>query len=366
MLYLMASVHAVIMAGGSGSRFWPASRQTRPKQLLPLAHGNTLIAAAIERLGGICPRENIWVVTNRSQKKAVGKLLLDFPIDQVLIEPEPRDTAPCIAFAMATIAAREPDATLVVVPADQIIEPVEEFERMTRRATALADDGETLVTFGILPTHPATGYGYIELGEPIDKALPRAFAAKEFHEKPDKEKAQQFIDSKKFWWNSGIFVFQIPAMQRAFAEHEPLLATATDRMLKAIQSQNRSSLTRAFKQAPKSSIDFAVMEKARQITVVECTAQWDDVGSFPALARIIPKDATGNHVSLHEGADATTLLSEGNIVYAEGKRTVALFGVDNLVVAAVGDAVLVCPKERADDLKMLIEHLRAQGRQDLL
>jgi mannose-1-phosphate guanylyltransferase len=362
----MASVHAVIMAGGSGTRFWPASRQIRPKQLLPLADGKPMIAAAIERLSGICAPENIWIVTNRAQKKAVGKLLLDFPIEQVLIEPEPRDTAPCIAFAMATIAVRDPDATLIVLPADQVIDPVPEFERMVARAQALASDGETLVTFGIPPTFPATGYGYIELGEPTDKALPRAFASKCFREKPDAATAKQFVDSGNFWWNSGIFVFEIGAMQKAFAEHDPQLATATTRMLAAIKANKRPQLIRAFKKAPKTSIDFAVMEKSSHIAVVECTAHWDDVGSFPALARVLEATPDNNHFSLHEGADAQSLEAEGNIIYAEGKRTVTVFGVDNLVIAAVGDAVLVCPKDKANDLKKLVDHLREQGRQDLL
>ncbi|MFT6081756.1 MAG: mannose-1-phosphate guanylyltransferase [Planctomycetota bacterium] len=377
----MASVHAVIMAGGSGTRFWPASRQVRPKQLLPLAGGKPMIAAAIDRLSGICEPENIWIVTNRAQKKAVGKLLLDFPIEQVLIEPEPRDTAPCIAFAMATIAARDPEATLIVLPADQVIDPVPEFERMVARAQALASDGETLVTFGIPPTFPATGYGYIELGEAIngaataggatggetaETALPRAFATKCFREKPDIATAKQFVDSGNFWWNSGIFVFEIGAMQKAFTEHEPQLANATTLMLAAIKANKRPQLIRAFKKAPKISIDFAVMEKASRIAVVECTAHWDDVGSFPALARVLEATPDNNHFSLHEGADAHSLEAEGNIIYAEGKRTVTVFGVDNLVVAAVGDAVLVCPKDKADQLKKLVDHLREQGRQDLL
>lgn len=362
----MASVHAVIMAGGSGTRFWPASRQVRPKQLLPLADGKPMIVAAIERLSGICEPENIWIVTNRTQKKAIGKLLLDFPIEQVLIEPEARNTAPCIAFAMATIAARDPDATLIVLPADQVIDPVPEFERMVARAQAIASDGKTLVTFGIPPKFPATGYGYIELGEPTDKALPRAFATKRFREKPDAATAQQFVDSGNFWWNSGIFVFQIDAMQKAFTEHAPHLATAATRMLIAIKANKRPQLVRAFKKAPKTSIDFAVMEKASHIAVVECTAHWDDVGSFPALARVLEATPDDNHLSLHAGADAQSLEAQGNIIYAEGKRTVTVFGVDNLVVAAVGDAVLVCPKDKADQLKTLIDHLREKGREDLL
>lgn len=366
----MASVHAVIMAGGSGTRFWPASRQVRPKQLLPLACGVPLIAAAIERLRGICPPENIWIVTNRTQKKAVGKLLLDFPIDQVLIEPEARDTAPCIAFAMATIAARDPDATLVVLPADHVIDPISEFERMVTRARSLAKDGETLVTFGIAPTFAATGYGYVELGEAITQgatdADPRAAVAISFREKPDEATARQFVESGKFWWNSGIFVFEIGAMHKAFAKHEPALAKATDQMTAAIMSNKRQQVTRAFKAAPKTSIDFAIMEKAEHIAVVECTAKWDDIGSFPALARVEPADEFGNHYSLHAGGDATALDSTNNIVYAEGKRTVALFGVQDLVIVAVGDAVMVCPKDRARELKLMVEHLKAKGRSDLL
>ena len=204
------------------------------------------------------------------------------------------------------------------------------------------------------------------MAEATDKALPRAFKTKCFREKPDEATAKQFVDSGNFWWNSGIFVFEMAAMQKAFTEHEPQLATATTRMIAAIQASNRPQLIRAFKKAPKTSIDFAIMEKASHIAVVECTAHWDDVGSFPALARVLEATPDNNHFSLHGGADAKSLQATGNIVYAEGKRTVTLFGVDNLVVAAVGDAVLVCPKNKADDLKALVNHLREQGRQDLL
>lgn len=329
-----------------------------------------MIAAAIDRLNGICPPENIWIVTNETQKKAVGKLLLDFPIDQVLIEPEARDTAPCIAFAMATIAARDPDATLIVLPADQVIDPVPEFEHMVTRARSLAEDNKTLVTFGIPPTFAATGYGYVELGAPLTTGAtdgaPRAFVTSSFREKPDEATAQQFVDSGKFWWNSGIFVFEIGAMHKAFTQHVPALATATDQMTAAIKANDPATVASSFQAAPKTSIDFAIMEKAEHIAVVECTANWDDIGSFPALARIEPADATGNHYSLHSDGDATSLESKGNIVYAEGKRTVALFGVEDLVVVAVDDAVLVCPKDRASELKSMVEHIKKIGRNDLL
>lgn len=325
-----------------------------------------MLAAAIDRLQGICPPENIWIVTNQPQKDAIAQLLLNFPVEQILIEPEARDTGPCVAFAMAHIAARDPEATLVVLPADHVIEPTAEFERMIARAQALACDSQTLVTFGIPPTFAATGYGYIELGAAADKALPRAFTSKSFREKPDQATAQQLVDSGNFWWNSGILLFKGEAMMQAFADHEPDLATAAQQMLAAIKAEDHGQLASAFAKAPKTSIDFAVMEKAERIAVVECTAYWDDLGSFPALARVLEATPDNNHFSLHDGADAKSLLAQGNIVYAEGNRTVTLFGVEDLVVAAVGDAVLVCPKDKADQLKQVVDFLRAEGREDLL
>jgi len=362
----MASVHAVIMAGGSGTRFWPASRRTRPKQLLPLSGGKPMIRAAVERVATSCAPERIWIVTNGPQKDAILALMPDFPAAQVIVEPEARDTAPCVGLAVATIAAREADATVVILPADQVIEPVAEFERMLARGTGLAADGETLVTFGIPPTYPATGYGYIALGAARDQAQPRAFDAEGFREKPDLETAQQFVAEGRFWWNSGIVAFAASAMREQMRRHCPELAEATDAMQAAAAAGDQEALQRAFGAAPKTSIDFAVMEKADKLAVVECTAMWDDVGSFPALARVLDGDDRQNHASLHDGAAAELLDSNDNVVYAEGARTVALFGVEGLVVAALGDAVLVCPKDRADELKKVVAQLRANGREDLL
>ncbi|MCK5943383.1 MAG: mannose-1-phosphate guanylyltransferase [Planctomycetes bacterium] len=362
----MASVHAVIMAGGSGTRFWPASRQSRPKQLLPLSGGEPMIRAAVARVATTCTPDRTWIVTNGAQRDAILALLPGFPPSQVLVEPAARDTAPCVGLAMAAIAAHDPAATVVILPADQVIEPVPEFERMLARGAALADDGETLVTFGVPPTSPATGYGYLALGKPLDKALPRAFVGDGFREKPDLATAQRFVDEGRYWWNSGIVAFSLAAMRAQLRRHCPELLTATDAMQQARAAGDQAAFERAFAAAPQTSIDYAVMEKADRLAVVECTANWDDVGSFPALARVLPGDADGNHRSLHDGADAQLLDSRDNVVYAEGARTVALLGVEGLVVAAVGDAVLVCPKDRADDLKRMVAQLQANGREDLL
>ncbi|MEC8653574.1 MAG: mannose-1-phosphate guanylyltransferase [Planctomycetota bacterium] len=363
---MMGSLHAVIMAGGSGTRFWPASRQSRPKQLLPLCDGEPMIRAAVARVSSCCSPAHTWIVTHEAQRAATLALLPDFPKEQVILEPEARDTAPCVALAVAAISARDPDATIVVLPADHAIEPVSEVARMLERAAGIAADGQTIVTFGVPPSYPATGYGYIELGQARDAAAPRAFAVTQFREKPDLATAERFVREARHWWNTGIIVFQARAMLEQMRRHCPELAAATEGMARASASGDADALATAFRAAPKTSIDFAVMEKADALAVVECTASWDDVGGFAALTRVLDADDQGNHRSLHGEAAAQLVESEGNVVYAEGPRTVTLFGVEGLVVAAVGDAVLVCPKDRAEELKKVVEQLRATGREDLL
>jgi mannose-1-phosphate guanylyltransferase len=359
------SLHAVIMAGGAGTRFWPASRAARPKQLLPLAHGRLLVVATVERLAGLCAPDHVWIVTNRRQVRALMKALPGFRSDRILVEPEPRDTAPCIALAAARLGAADPGATMVVLPADHVIEPVDAFQRLVRRGAQLAADGKTLVTFGVSPSFAATGYGYIERGPALDDQEPRAHASLRFCEKPDADTARRFVE-RGLLWNSGIFVWTVPALRAAFAHAEPALAAAAEAMFAAAAAGQKARLTRAFKAAPKVSIDRAVMEKAPTVAVVEAAVRWHDVGSFPAIAAVGIGGEGRNFALLSGGASWLTLQSEDNVVYAEGKRTVALFGVRDLVVVALGDAVLVCPKDRAAELKELVEHVRAQGRTDLL
>jgi mannose-1-phosphate guanylyltransferase len=362
----MASLHAVIMAGGSGTRFWPASRARRPNQFLPLANGRTLLQATIDRIAGLCPPERTWIVTNQQQARALPRYVPRFPPQQVIVEPEPRDTAPCVALATATIAAREPGAAMVVLPADHVIEPADEFQRMVQRGCELASDGRTLVTFGITPTYPATGFGYIECGRPLDEGRPQALAATRFREKPTRAEAEQFLHAGSFLWNSGIFVWRVDAIGAAMRRGNAELAAAYDAMLLGCQQQQRAAVVRAFRRAPKTSIDYAVMERAEHVAVVRATVRWDDVGSFPAIESVGSKDGNGNATLLTNGATLLASQAEHNIVYAEGKRAVALFGVRDLVVVAVGDAVMVCPRERAAELKTLVEQVKAAGRTDLL
>ena len=362
----MSSLHTVIMAGGSGTRFWPASRRRRPKQLLPLVAGKTLIQATIERVAGLCPVDQVWIVTNREQASRLRKLLPGFPKDQILVEPEARDTAPCIALATAHIAARDPNATMVVMPADHVIAPIEAFQHLLRRGAQIAADDTTLVTFGIRPTFPATGYGYIEAGERCDEHEPRAFVARRFREKPELAQAMQFLSSGGFYWNSGIFVWTTAAIRRAMARVAPELASGTEAMLAAMKAGKRARVEQAFRRLPKTSIDYGVMEKADKVAMVAASVQWDDVGSFPALGAVGAVDDAGNVAVLGAGADKIVLDSSNNVIYAEGERTVAVFGAQDLVVVAVDDVVLVCPKAKAADLKRFVDHVRASGREDIL
>ena len=362
----MHNLHAIIMAGGSGTRFWPASRAARPKQFLPLADGQPLIRAAVERMAGCCTPDRIWIVTNATQARALPDILPELPTSQIIVEPEARDTAPCIALATATVQARDPSAIMAVLPADHVITPKDAFCAMIERGAAIAADQETLVTFGVKPTYPATGYGYIECGEALDDAQPPARKADRFREKPDLPTAEQFLASGNFLWNSGIFVWSAAAVRAAMKVGKPELLECTDRLLAGIEQGDEDAVTKAFRSAPKISIDFAVMEQAPKVAVVDAIIDWNDVGSFPGLDGVAPEDDQGNATLLCDGAQHIAVESTGNTIYAEGSRTVALFGADNLVVVAVGDAVMVCPRDKADELKKLVDHVKQLGRTDLL
>lgn len=362
----MSNLHAVIMAGGSGTRFWPASRTGRPKQFLPLAGGVPLLQATIDRLHGVVEPDHVWIVTNPVQAASLPGLLPDFPSDHVLVEPEARDTAPCVALATAVLGARDPDATMALLPADHVIAPTGAFHALLRRGADIAADGTSLVTFGIAPDHPATGYGYIETGDRLDDREPAAFEVRRFREKPDRRTAEQFVADGGFLWNSGIFVWSRQAILSAMEAGEPGLHRSALAMEAAARGSDGRALEEAFRTAPRTSIDYAVMERAPRIAVVRAELEWNDLGSFLALDAVAGRDDQGQVAALYDGAKLVQRGSRGCTVYAEGERTVALLGAEDLVVVAVEDAVLVMPRRRAGELKDLVEQLRAEGRTDLL
>lgn len=361
----MRNLHALIIAGGSGTRFWPASRRERPKQFLPLAPGgHSLLGATVDRLRGEIAPERIWILTNPPQAKAIPDLLPDFPRDRILVEPEARDTAPCIAYGTTWIDLQDPGALIAVMPADHLIEPAEDFHALLRRAATLAEDDRTLVTFGIAPDRPATGFGYIERSEALDEGRPPAYGVRRFREKPDRQTAEAFLRQGGFYWNSGIFVWSREALLAAAGPGG--FADASAAMAQSLAAGDREAFVAAFRSAPKTSIDFAVMEQAPQVAVVEANLQWNDMGSFLAIGETEQMDAAGNAASLHGEAETLTLDAKDCLVYGEGGRTIALLGVRDLVVVAVDDAVMVCSRERAEELKKLVQALRDSGRDELL
>jgi mannose-1-phosphate guanylyltransferase len=365
----MSKVYAVIMAGGAGTRFWPASRSLRPKQLLPLAGGSeeTLLAATVRRLAPLVTPDRVVVVTGEHLAEATAKAVPGVPRSQILCEPAPRNTAPCIAWATASIARLDPDALVAVLPSDHFITDEAGFRRVLEQALATAATGR-VTTVGIVPTRPETGYGYIEVGDPIDSASSGAGGARSvarFVEKPDRARAEQFLAGGKHLWNAGMFFFRASDMTALVESHLPELAAGVARIDAAAGSATATEVLKSvFPTLPSVSIDHGVMEKAAGLAVVPGEFGWNDVGSWQSAWELGSPDAAGNALS----AGAIAIDARNNLVRTLGtsKKVVALVGVDDLVVVETEDALLVIPRERAQDVRLIVEALKASGRTDLL
>jgi mannose-1-phosphate guanylyltransferase len=364
----MPKVYAVIMAGGAGTRFWPASRALRPKQLLPLAgprgREETLLAATVRRLAPLVTEDRVVVVTGEHLAEATAKAVPGVPRAQILCEPAPRNTAPCIAWATATIARSDPDAVVAVLPSDHFIANEEEFRRVLERALASAAQGR-VTTVGIVPTRPETGYGYIELGDAIEGADGAVKSVARFVEKPDRARAEAFVAGGRHLWNAGMFFFRAKDMATLVEGHLPELAAGVAKIDQAARAGEESAVLKAvFPTLPSISIDHGVMEKAAGLAVVPGDFGWNDVGSWQSAWELGGPDSAGN--ALSEGAIAID--AKNNLVrtLGKGKKVVALVGVSDLVVVETDDAILVIPRERAQDVKLIVEALKASGRTDLL
>ena len=347
--------YALILAGGSGQRFWPVSRDALPKQLLKLFGDKTLLELTIERLDGVVPKENILILTNTQQEAAVRALLPDLPSGNIIAEPEKRDTAPAIALGVGWVAARSPEATMMVLPADHLINDRAAFQQVLRGAAETAEASDGLVTIGIKPTWPCPSYGYVERGSrssyPGTKEEVAIYEVLRFREKPNVELAEHFLAQGNFSWNAGMFFWTIPAIMGELCHHTPVLADFINELRKS--SNFAETVRTQFGRLPKLSIDYALMERASRVLNIEATFDWDDVGNWTSVGRYLETDAAGNQhncaMAQHE--------SQGNIVFSQTSQHIALLGVQDLIVVAAKDALLVTTKVHAESIKKLVDGL---------
>ncbi|MFH1968803.1 MAG: sugar phosphate nucleotidyltransferase [Verrucomicrobiota bacterium] len=358
---MLTNNYAVILAGGRGERFWPMSTRRRPKQLLALVGRRALLADAVCRIRSIIPEKRILVITSVDLQDAVRHLLPGLPKANVIGEPCGRDTAAAITLAAALIKARNPNAMFCVLTADHVVGNAVVFRRTLKEAFARAAAADVLVTIGLKPTFPSTGFGYIEAGARLAGPGRRRHLAhtvfyrvRRFVEKPTARIAERYVKTGRFYWNSGMFVWSLSAWERALRRHCPPLARLLDTLTPlAGRTGFHAKLKRAYVSLEKISVDYAVMEHADNIVMAAGVFPWDDVGSWSALEKHFPKDARGNVVV----GNGELMESSGNIVVADS-GLVALIGVDNMVVVKAGAVTLVCRKDRSQEVKRMVEKLR--------
>lgn len=356
-------ITAVIMAGGRGERFWPKSRTNYPKQFLSLTKdGETMIQKTVKRLLPMVAMEDIFVVTNVSYAALVQEQLPSLPAENVLTEPCARNTAPCIGLAAAVIRKKYGEAMMLVLPSDHLIRYEEMYIDTLRQAVAVAEKDENLVTIGITPTYPETGYGYINFARDTALEMPGVYRVERFVEKPDLETAKEYLASHRYLWNSGMFVWKTSSILMNIQKLMPDIYEGLTRIEAAVGTADYESVLEAEYQAFRSeSIDFGVMEKAENIYTLPGSFGWDDVGNWLAVERINSTNEYGNYI---EG-DVITIGTERSTICG-GKRLVAAVGVEDLIVVDTDDAVLICAKDSTQDVKKVIENLKICNRNQLV
>lgn len=342
------NTHIVIMAGGIGSRFWPMSIPEYPKQFIDvLGLGKSLIQLTKERLSALCPPENFWVVTSGHYVDIVKEQLPDIPVNHILAEPEPRNTAPCIAYACWKIKNENAEANIVVTPSDALVIDVEEYRRKLQTALDFTETGNRIVTLGMRPTRPETGYGYIESGEPVENSEIRK--VKEFKEKPNLATAEEYLKAGGYYWNAGIFVWNVQTIVKALQTYVPQITSIMEQLAVSFGTpEEEDTLRRLFPTCEKISIDYAVMEKSPDIYVLPAEFGWSDLGSWGSLHEQLEKDENGNTlvgdgIHLHHCKNC--------IVHAAEKKKVVVDGLDGFIVADRGDRLLVCRLEDEQHIK---------------
>jgi len=355
----MAERFVVIMAGGRGERFWPASRQTTPKHLLPIVGEKPMLTQTVERVAGVVPRENIFVITTQAQLAGVRAACPDLPAANLVAEPMGRDTAAATGLAMLLVKQRSPQAAFAMLPADHVIHDTAEYARLLGIAFQAAEAEPVLVTLGIKPTEPATGFGYIEQATPWKQFGGRdVMAVKRFVEKPNLETAQAYLATGRYLWNAGMFVWRVPVVEAAFRAHAPELHAGLAAMESAAAARGwAAALAEGYPTQKKISVDYALMERSTNVVVVPATFDWDDVGAWPAVANHFPKDGAANvlrGLAMVEGG-------ANNIVVSTDGHLTAVVGASDLVVVHTADATLVVPKDKAQDIKALLKRLEAEA-----
>ena len=344
--------YAVIMAGGIGSRFWPRSRKKTPKQFLNVMGPDSLIQNTVARLQGLIPPERCFIVTHERYVEQTSNQLPAVPAENILAEPLSRNTAPCIAYAAMVIQDRDPEATMIVLPADHLIQDVREFHNVLNTAIEKAQEPGALVTIGINPTHPETGYGYIQFnGKPMD--TPAAFQVKTFAEKPDLPTAESFIDSGDFLWNSGMFIWRTDTILGELEQHL-LDAYEAFQPLKEVLGtpKEKEAVLQAFQNCPHISIDYGVMERAKSVYVVPGSFGWSDVGDWRAVYGLSKKNDLGNAIQ------GNVILQDSSRCLVHGKdRLVVLVGIHDTIVVETDDALLICNTESAQGVKNVVDYL---------
>jgi mannose-1-phosphate guanylyltransferase len=347
------------MAGGSGTRFWPQSRTARPKQFLNLFGEETLLQATLSRVGGWIPAERSWIVTNKAHAAETQRQLPSLPSANILQEPCGRNTAPCIGLAALQVAAHDPDGLMLVMPADHFVPDAAAFRKAVERAVSIVtEDPAALLLFGVRPTYPCVGFGYIERGEPLPGQPSGAWRVASFREKPDRELAEEFLAAGRFYWNSGIFVWKAATILAAIERFEPSISKSLNRLKPAVGTPDWAAALAAEFSAMKSiSIDYAVLERADHVCVLEAPFEWDDVGSWQALGRRRETDEARNTID----GPFCGIASSGCIISTTNDHLVATIGLSDCVVVHTPDATLVARKDDEEGIRKLVQLLRESG-----
>ncbi len=343
--------HLVIMAGGVGSRFWPMSTTEKPKQFIDvLGIGRSLLQLTVDRFNGLVPSSNVWVVTNAKYAETVHEQLPDMPLDHILCEPCRRNTAPCIAYVSWRIKSKDPKANIVVSPSDHVVVDTQEFRRVIKDSLDFTSDTDAIVTLGMKPTRPETGYGYIQADLSSHSLRNKEiFRVDSFREKPDLETAKHYISQKNYFWNAGIFVWNVSTIVNAFRIYQPQLAKIFESMMSVYGTEKeQEEINRLFPECENISVDYAIMEKAEEIFVYPADFGWSDLGTWGSLQQQSKRDLYGNACI---GPDVTLFESHNCMVHTTQEKKVVIQGLDGYIIAENNDTLLICKLSEEQRIK---------------